>query len=337
MKKYHIGRDEMPSVCDAEAGNCPLGNDEPHFTDKLEAIRVASEMLESKYGVVKSHKREVQFHIGELGAVEVCENGNNCGVKPFGIYEPSHSDNSDKLIGAAQAFREVAGKIDAKRAKEALDNIPEEEVKKLSYRLQNDVREIRRRKPDGSSENPTTKKARRQLGLIKSSKGDYTPETGDSIHASRWNEETGEQDHENFTVDDPKRAHQIIQGLVDKGYPPQNIEIRTIGSCHHSVVNPSTDYFDNVPKITEAGDFRMHNGEIERFDVQYGCIGESPIKRWATVPKREGDEVIVDGNIMVYMKNPDGVNGEWTDIGPAKQYDIITPKENLQRIAKKAR
>lgn len=50
MTKFHINKHGVPAPCKATKGNCPLGGDEQHFSNKEEAQVAADEINAAKYG-----------------------------------------------------------------------------------------------------------------------------------------------------------------------------------------------------------------------------------------------------------------------------------------------
>lgn len=52
MTSYHINRKGLPAICKASPGNCPLGNNEQHFTSEEAAQDFANNVEESKHGIL---------------------------------------------------------------------------------------------------------------------------------------------------------------------------------------------------------------------------------------------------------------------------------------------
>lgn len=51
-EKWHIRANGEPGVCRAEAGNCPLGRNQPHYDSEEEAKAASSEGMEKEYGLL---------------------------------------------------------------------------------------------------------------------------------------------------------------------------------------------------------------------------------------------------------------------------------------------
>lgn len=110
MTKYHIKKDGMPGACAARPGNCPLGSDDEHFDNKLDAIMAAEEKLSQESRFLESVKRQAVYHVSETGAVEECKYRDGlCEVKPFGKFKNLHANDPVLITGSAQAFREMSG------------------------------------------------------------------------------------------------------------------------------------------------------------------------------------------------------------------------------------
>lgn len=54
MTKYHINKKGIPAPCRATKGNCPLGGEGEHFSNKEEAEKRAKQLLEKEYGLIKN-------------------------------------------------------------------------------------------------------------------------------------------------------------------------------------------------------------------------------------------------------------------------------------------
>lgn len=52
MKKYHINKKGVPSLCKATSGNCPFGDTSTHFSTKEEAQRYVEKEEEQKHGLL---------------------------------------------------------------------------------------------------------------------------------------------------------------------------------------------------------------------------------------------------------------------------------------------
>jgi len=65
MTKYHINSQGVPAVCRAQAGNCPFGGNEQHFTNIEEAQKFADKLNEDKYGIFKNVKANKVYEIPE--------------------------------------------------------------------------------------------------------------------------------------------------------------------------------------------------------------------------------------------------------------------------------
>lgn len=50
MSKYHINRNGEPALCRAQAGNCPLGDSNDHFDNKVDATREAERRFSQEAG-----------------------------------------------------------------------------------------------------------------------------------------------------------------------------------------------------------------------------------------------------------------------------------------------
>lgn len=69
MAKYHIGKDGQPKPCRAAAGNCPLGEDSPHFSSKNSAQDyIEGELKKESYSfaTVSKKSEEAEQEIADL-------------------------------------------------------------------------------------------------------------------------------------------------------------------------------------------------------------------------------------------------------------------------------
>ena len=107
--KFHLSKDGLPSVCQAQVGKCPLGGPGDHYDDKFEAFAAAEEKLNEEFDLLHAHQRKILFHVNERGAVEVCRRNSSsmCDVKALGRFSNTHSEDSNIVVGAAQAYRDA--------------------------------------------------------------------------------------------------------------------------------------------------------------------------------------------------------------------------------------
>lgn len=210
MKRYHIGKDGMPADCTAEKGNCPLGGSEDHFTDKADAIERASELLEEKYGQLKSMRKETTYHVGKNGSVEECESPKSCDVKPYGVFKNYHSPVMDAVFGASNAYREANGKLTAMKDKRAESSLPDPTV----------------------ATDPVTDAARTARGSL-FPVGNHVFRRGDMLRG---------RDHNDLymseTIKDEEHGNEVLGEWVSKGIDPRDIKVVTVDSCHHSSTTP---------------------------------------------------------------------------------------------------
>lgn len=110
MTKYHIKKDGLPGVCSASSGNCPLGSDSEHYTNKAEVLAAAEEKLREENDYLASAKKDMIYHVGENGSVESCKfRDGQCEIKAFGKLDNVHSANKSVIIGAATGMKSVLG------------------------------------------------------------------------------------------------------------------------------------------------------------------------------------------------------------------------------------
>ena len=109
---FHIKKDGLPGKCTAQAGNCPLGGADDHYTTQLEAIVAAEKkLLAENDDYLEGNKKSPVYHIGENGAVEECPfRSGYCSVKPYGKFNNKHSTDKAIAEGNARAFREIQAK-----------------------------------------------------------------------------------------------------------------------------------------------------------------------------------------------------------------------------------
>ena len=70
MAKYHFSESTgKASVCTAQPGNCPMGQDTPHYGSKEEAIKGAENILSEKHDVLSSN--HVNNNSEELKTIQV--------------------------------------------------------------------------------------------------------------------------------------------------------------------------------------------------------------------------------------------------------------------------
>lgn len=110
MAKYHIRKDGLPGECKAKTGNCPLGSDDEHYSNKMEAILASEEKMREEGNFLVSVKKHPIFHVSAAGAVEECKfRDGYCEVQPFDKFNNLHSADHSVIDGAARAFREAVG------------------------------------------------------------------------------------------------------------------------------------------------------------------------------------------------------------------------------------
>lgn len=125
MARYHITQDGLPGLCKAQEGNCPLGGNEEHYSDKLDALKAAEVKLQEENDHLATLKKNVIYHVGDSGKVEECPYREGyCKVKAFGLYPTVHNGNKNVVAGAAQGLQK-AHFTERKRPGRPLGKMPE--------------------------------------------------------------------------------------------------------------------------------------------------------------------------------------------------------------------
>lgn len=116
MTKYHIKKDGLPGECHASPGNCPLGSDVEHYTNKADALAAAEEKLREENDYLPTMKKDIIYHINQSGYIEICKfRDGQCDVKAFGKLDNVHSANKSVIIGAATGMKAaLSGRIPTK-------------------------------------------------------------------------------------------------------------------------------------------------------------------------------------------------------------------------------
>lgn len=286
--KYHVGRDGMPKVCKAHSGNCPMGEETEHFTDKMDALEYATQKLEEEYGSVASHRRKTDYHIGESGAIEICDEPESCSVRPYKKFKNVHSTDQNVVIGAGQAFREAIGAINATSGSgKNTRSVPRPDV----------------------AVDPITDEARRLRGAIKSS-GTYKPKPGDIIRV-KYSKYSSPTDFpggrpRNVIVEKDTDTDEELKKFIDQGVPPEDIEVMTADSCHHSVQSPD---LSNIVSHDSPSDFRTNSSSSDPFPV----VNVGPtLKPYPGARKVENGEVYAGEEVSGCWTGPTSL--QWTRV-----------------------
>lgn len=57
MEKWHINKKGLASICKADKGNCPFGNESEHYTTKDEAMNASQDKMSKEFGLLNDEKK----------------------------------------------------------------------------------------------------------------------------------------------------------------------------------------------------------------------------------------------------------------------------------------
>lgn len=239
--RYHLTKDGLPGVCKAKH-SCPLGGDDEHFTDKVEALAAAERKLVEENDYLSSKKKAVPYHVGADGAPEECPYVSGaCQVKPYGRFKNVHSLNRDMVNGAAKAFREAQAA----------------ETKKADHSY---GRPVTARKPTPGppvASDPVTSRARDVLSS--GNTGLTVPSTSTWVNGTHKIDASDrifvqiEYNASGCSVpsySSGKEFYGSLQDALDAGWAKDEIRVLTVSSCHHSSSVPDFSDPQNLAKRT---------------------------------------------------------------------------------------